>query len=227
TAMMALFIVLWIVGQSKQIKEYVAEYFKDPGAFMENTKGGGAFEYNTLAFGERLGEELLKRQQEKLKEVGDKILAEMGKSPALKDLSKQIVIEMTKEGMRIELVERTESLFFDIGTSHIKEDAVRVLAIIARQLQTMPNHVVIEGHTDARKYSQTDGYTNFELSADRANSARRVLMVNGLAEDKIDEITGYADRRLRDKANPFDLVNRRISILVKFDSVRNSGSREK
>lgn len=227
TAMMALFIVLWIVGQSKQVKEYVAEYFKDPGAFMENTKGGGAFEANTMAVGERLGEELLKRQQEKLKDMGEKILKEMGKSPSLKDLSKQIVIEMTKEGMRIELVERRESLFFDVGTAHMKDDAVKVLSIIAVQLEAMPNHIVLEGHTDARKYSQNDGYTNYELSADRANSARRVLMRNGLSEEKIDQIIGYADKRLRNKADPYDLVNRRISILVKFDDERKSGNSEK
>jgi len=226
TAMMALFIVLWIVGQSKQIKEYVANYFKDPGAFMENTKGGGAFEYNTIAFGERLADDLLKRQQEKMKETGDKIMSEMGKTPALRDLSKQIVIEMTKEGMRIELVEQKESLFFDVGTAHLKDDAVRVLAIIAVQLEAMDNHIVIEGHTDARKYSQKDGYTNFELSADRANSARRVMMKHGLSEEKIDEIVGYADKRLRNKADPYDVVNRRISILVKFDELKNGGNRE-
>ncbi len=224
TAMMALFIVLWIVGQSKQVKEYVANYFKDPGAFMENTKGGGAFEYNTIAVGDRIGEELLKRQQEKLKEMGDKIMEEMSKSPSLKDLTKQIKIEITSEGMRIELVEQSESFFFDVGTAHLKDDAVQVLGIIASELRQLPNHLVVEGHTDARQYSRNDGYTNYELSADRANSARRVLMSNGVAGAKIDEIAGYADKRLRDPDDPYDVVNRRISILVKLDANRSGGS---
>jgi chemotaxis protein MotB len=217
TAMMALFIVLWIVGQSKQVKEYMAQYFKDPGAFSENTKGGGPFEFNKVAVGDRLAEENLKRQEEKLKEMGSKIMEEMKKSPTLKELAKQIKIEITKEGMRIELVEQSNKVFFDVGTSHLKEDAMKVLGIIATELNAMPNHVVLEGHTDSRQYQSTDGYTNFELSADRANSARRVLMKSGLSEKRIDGVMGYADKRLRNPSDPFDVVNRRTSILVKYD----------
>lgn len=107
TAMMALFIVLWIVGQSKQVKEYIANYFKDPGAFFENTKGGGAFEKQEMKVGERVTEEFLKRQeqqQEQLKQMAQKIIDEIKKSPELALLSKQIKMDMTKEGLRIELV---------------------------------------------------------------------------------------------------------------------------
>ncbi|HTY37524.1 MAG TPA: OmpA family protein, partial [Bacteroidota bacterium] len=207
----------WIVGQSKQVKEYIANYFKDPGAFMENTKGGGAFEFNKIAVGDRLEEENLKRQEEKLKEIGEKIMETMKQSPSLKELSKQIKIELTKEGMRIELVEQSNKVFFDVGTANLKDDAVHVLAIIASELSKMPNHVVLEGHTDSRQYQSSNGYTNFELSADRANSARRVLMKNGLDEKRIDGVMGYADKRLRNPADPYDVVNRRTSILVKYD----------
>ena len=217
TAMMALFIVLWIVGQSKQVKEYIANYFKDPGAFSENTKGGGAFEFNKISVGDRLAEEHLKRQEEKLKEMGDKIMEEMKKTPTLKELAKQIKIEITKEGMRIELVEQSNKVFFDVGTSHLKEDAVKVLNIIAGELKTMPNPIVLEGHTDSRQYQSSTGYTNFELSADRANSARRVLMACGLDESRIFGVMGYADKHLRNPSDPLDVVNRRTSILVKYD----------
>ncbi|MCX6135602.1 MAG: OmpA family protein [Ignavibacteriales bacterium] len=217
TAMMALFIVLWIVGQSKQVKEYMAAYFKDPGAFSENTKGGGAFEFNKVAVGEHLMEENLKRQEEKLKEMGEKIMETMQKTPTLKELAKQIKIEITKEGMRIELVEQSNKVFFDVGTSHLKEDATKVLAIIAAELKAMTNHVVLEGHTDSRQYQSTDGYTNYELSADRANSARRILMKNGLEGARIDGVMGYADRHLRNPSDPFDVVNRRTSILVQYE----------
>jgi chemotaxis protein MotB len=219
TAMMALFIVLWIVGQSKQVKESIATYFKDPGAFSENTKGGGAFDSKALALGDRLAEENLKRQEEKLKEMGDKIMETMQKSPTLKELAKQIKIEITKDGMRIELVEQSNKVFFDVGTSHLKEDAVKVLAIIAAELKPMPNHIVLEGHTDSRQYQSTDGYTNFELSADRANSARRILMKCGLDEVRIEGVMGYADKRLRNPNDPYDVVNRRTSILVKYDEL--------
>ena len=217
TAMMALFIVLWIVGQSKQVKEYIAQYFKDPGAFSENTKGGGAFEFEKISVGERLAEENLKRQEEKLKELGEKIMEEMKKTPTIRDLAKQIKIEITKEGMRIELIEQSEKVFFDVGTAHLKEDATKVLTIIAGELVKLPNHVIIEGHTDARQYQSTDGYSNYELSADRANSARRVLMKNGLTDIRLDQVAGYADKRLRNPQNPLDVVNRRVSILVRFD----------
>ncbi len=217
TAMMALFIVLWIVGQSKQVKDYVAQYFKDPGAFMENTKGGGAFEKSDMSVGERVSEEFLKRQQEKMKDVAEKIVQEMGKTEKLKELIKQIKMEFTKEGLRIELVDESQSFFFDVGTSNIKPEAILILDVIAKQLSEIPNHIVVEGHTDARPYLGGNGYSNFELSAERANSARRVLMDKGLNTKQIVEIRGYADSRLRNKANPLDVTNRRISILVKYD----------
>jgi chemotaxis protein MotB len=222
TAMMALFIVLWIVGQSKQVKEYISEYFKDPGAFSENTKGGGAFESQKIPIGERFAEDNLKRQEEKLKEMGEKIMEEMKHTPAITDLAKQITIEITKEGMRIELIEQSHKFFFDIGTAHLKEDATMILAIIGKELAKIPNHVIVEGHTDARQYQTSDGYTNYELSADRANSARRILMKNGLADTRLDQVAGYADKRLRNPRDPLDVVNRRVSILVRYDETKTA-----
>ncbi len=218
TAMMALFIVLWIVGQSKQVKEYVANYFKDPGAFMQNTKGGGVFEKSDIKVGERVTEEYLKRQQDEMKQLADKIISEIKKTPSLKEILNQVKIEFTKEGMRIELVEESQSFFFDVGTANLKPEAIQLLTVIAGELKNLHNHIVVEGHTDSRAYSAAGGYTNYELSSDRANSARRVLMKTGLWEKQIDEIRGYADNRLRNKANPFDITNRRISILVKYDA---------
>jgi chemotaxis protein MotB len=102
-----------------------------------------------------------------------------------------------------------------VGTAKLKPDAIRVLVIIAKEIGKLSNKVVVEGHTDSRQYSQVDGYTNFELSADRANSARRVLQTNGLATEQIDEIRGYADTRLRNTHDPYDATNRRISIIIK------------
>ncbi len=220
TAMMALFIVLWIVGQSKQVKDYIANYFKDPGAFLENTKGGGPFEKQEMKVGERVSEEFLKRQeqqQEQLKQMAEKILNEIKKSPEIAKLTKQIKIEMTKEGLRIELVEESQSFFFDVGTARMKSEAAAVLAVIATELKTIHNRIVVEGHTDSRPYARTDGYTNFELSADRANSARRIMMKEGLTKGQIVEVRGYADSKLRNAADPYDITNRRISILVKYD----------
>lgn len=220
TAMMALFIVLWIVGQSKQVKEYVAQYFKDPGAFMENTKGGGVFEFNKAVVGERIMDEQLKRHEDSLHftAMAQEILKELGGEAGLQHLADQVEIEIIREGMRIELLDRSESFFFDVGTAQLKPEASRLLGIIAHEVAKLPNHVIVEGHTDSRPYSTADGYTNFELSADRANSARRVMVRNGVDLKKFDEVRGVADSRLKNPADPYDVANRRISIVVKFAS---------
>ena len=216
TAMMALFIVLWIVGQSKQVKEAVAGYFKDPGAFAQSSNGGGPFGQNSSVVGEPSVQDLLKREQDSLRQTGETILKELQMRKALADLSQQIKMEIINEGLRIELVDVSESFFFEIGTANLNAAAVDVLAVIAREIGRLPNHVIVEGHTDSRPYSKADGYSNFELSADRANSARRVLVRNGLGEEKVDEVRGYANTRLRNKADPYDVTNRRISIIIKF-----------
>jgi chemotaxis protein MotB len=218
TAMMALFMVLWIVGQSKQVKEYVAQYFKDPGAFHEMTKrGSGVLEGAASLPKPELKEEFLKREAQKLEQMGKEIMQELRKNPKLEGLSKQIQIEIVKEGLRIELVETSESFFFDIGTANLKPDAKGVLTVIAKELSKLPNRIVFEGHTDSRQYSTENGYTNFELSSDRANSARRMLVNEGVRYSQIDEVRGYGDTRLRNAKDPLDASNRRISLLVKFE----------
>jgi chemotaxis protein MotB len=218
TAMMALFIVLWIVGQSKQVKEYVAQYFKDPGAFMENTKGGGFFEQNKMVVGQRVADDLLKRQQDSLRlaGMGKEIAEQLAGEKGLKELAGQVKLEIVREGLRIELLDKSESFFFDVGTATLNEDARRILALIGSELKKLPNKIIIEGHTDGRPYSRADGYGNFELSAERANSARRLLVANGVESKRVDEVRGCADSRLRNPADPYDVTNRRISIIVKF-----------
>jgi chemotaxis protein MotB len=216
TAMMALFIVLWIVGQSKQIKSYVANYFKDPGAFFESTKGGGMFQGSSLVGKEQLLDEALKREEQKLKEMGETILNDLSKDKSLSILLNQVKIEKVAEGMRIELLETSESFVFDVGTATLKPGAMRVLAIIAQEIGKLPNKIIVEGHTDSRPYSRADGYSNFELSVDRANSARRALVAQGFKDRHVDEVRGYADTRLRNVHDPLDVSNRRISIIIKW-----------
>ncbi|HTY01227.1 MAG TPA: flagellar motor protein MotB [Bacteroidota bacterium] len=217
TAMMALFIVLWIVGQSKAVKESVAGYFKDPGAFTSSRGSSGALDGGTGAMEEGGMTDLVK-QQEKLKHLGEEILKEIERTPALKALASQVRFDIVDEGLRIEMIEESNSYFFDVGTSSIKPEAAEVLGIIAAQVDSLPNKLVVEGHTDSRPYARADGYSNFELSAERANSARRVLVKNGVTPSQVDEVRGYADTRLRNTKDPFDVTNRRISVLVKFRS---------
>ncbi|HXF99548.1 MAG TPA: flagellar motor protein MotB [Bacteroidota bacterium] len=217
TAMMALFIVLWIVGQSKQVRQYVAHYFKDPGAFFENTRGGGMFSGNSLLTTQQNVDENLQRESKRLQEMAQTIMGNLKKDSSLARLMKQLSFELTEEGLRIQLYETAENAYFDIGTARLKPEAVGILTAIAQEVGKLPNKVIIEGHTDSRPYSRLDGYTNFELSADRANAARRLLMTAGVRPDQISEIRGYADRMLRDRNRPFDDSNRRITILIKFE----------
>ncbi len=218
TAMMALFIVLWIVGQSKEVKSYVANYFKDPGAFMENTKGGGMLDGGALIGSDQEVDPMLKREREALEKMGQEIMSGLTQDASLATLASQVKIEIIQEGLRIELLEGAKTVFFDVGTATLKPEAVRVLGIIASQIGKLANKVAIEGHTDARPYSRQDGYGNFELSADRANSARRVMTGRGLRSGQVDEVRGYADTRLRNVKDPFDVANRRVSIIIKNEA---------
>lgn len=129
--------------------------------------------------------------------MAQEIVKEMGGKAGLEKLAEQIQMEIVNEGLRIELLDKSESFFFDVGTATLKGDAKNILDIIAKELIKLPNHVIIEGHTDSRAYSTADGYTNYELSADRANSARRVLVRSGVPMSKFDEIRGCADTRLK------------------------------
>jgi chemotaxis protein MotB len=213
TAMMALFIVLWIVGQSQKVKESVAGYFSDPVAFEKSVlKGGGIHPDTTVP-----PVPPISPQQEQLQQAGKTILEALKKRPELEGLSEHVTMELVKEGLRIELLEKSESFFFDVGTSDLKNDAIGVLGVIGTEIGKLPNRVIVEGHTDSRPYNRPDGYTNFELSADRANMARRVLLERGLRQGQVDEVRGYADTRLRDPGDPLSLTNRRISIIIKFD----------
>lgn len=221
TAMMALFIVLWILGQSQEVKEAVAGYFKDPVGFTSN-KGRGILDEKG---GDAMIDMNLKAQMEQraaqkaeMAKMGESIMNELSTSPEFKDLMDQLSVEFVDEGMRIEIVESANDVFFEIGTADLKKNAVLLLEKIGAQLADINNKVIIEGHTDARPYSNGGlGYTNFELSAERANSARRALIMGKLPEKRIDSVIGYADQRLRNTQDPYDVLNRRISIIVKYN----------
>ena len=134
-------------------------------------------------------------------------------------MSKQIEITITPEGLRIELLEDKNGTFYQSGSAQLSDSGQELLALLAAELKTLPNHLLIEGHTDAAQYSTDANYSNWELSADRANSARRLLQQDGVRGDQVTQVRGYADQLLRVKNNPYDPSNRRISILVKNQEV--------
>jgi chemotaxis protein MotB len=205
TAMMALFIVLWLMGSSEKVKKAVAGYFNDP-------KGTSSLLGTTMS-GSGVAVALAKSDDmQKLKE---KLEQEIKARKELEKLSKQIEITVTSEGLRIELIEDKNGTFYQSGSARLSDNGQDLLALLAGELGTLPNHLLIEGHTDATQYSSDASYTNWELSADRANSARRLLQQDGVHSDQVTQVRGYADQLLRVKNNPFDPSNRRISILVK------------
>ena len=210
TAMMAFFLVMWIVGLSQDVKENVAGYFEDPNAFAEavaaGTNPGGP---NTPGSADGQVQE-----RERLKETKETIEKIVAATPEFSDLSKHIDIKLVDEGLMVDLLEAKESLFFDSASAKVKPNAERLLAKIAGELQKLPNKVIIEGHTDIRPLARTDGYTNWELSSDRALSARRVMQAAGLKKDQIAQVRGYAATQLREPKDPEHFSNRRVTIIV-------------
>jgi chemotaxis protein MotB len=211
TAMMSLFIVLWLMNSSDKVKKAVAGYFNDP-------KGTGSLLGTTMA---GTGMAVTAASDDQMQQLKIKLEQEIKSQKELEKLSKQIVITITAEGLRIELLEEKNGTFYQSGSARLSESGQQLLALLAAELKTLPNELLIEGHTDATQYSTDTNYSNWELSADRANSARRLLQQDGVRSNQVTQVRGYADQLLRVKNNPSDPSNRRISILVKN---RNDGA---
>jgi chemotaxis protein MotB len=205
TAMMSLFIVLWLLNCSPQVKRAVAGYFNDPSSKGQQT--------GTLNLGSGETVSIDKQNVEKLKQEIEKAIL---KQADLTKLSKQIDITVTGEGLKIELIEDKGGTFFETGSPKLSDSGVELLSLLATQLKVLPNRLLIEGHTDAQPFSDDRGYTNWELSSDRANSARRLLQQDGIVQSQISQVRGYADQMLRVPSNPLDPSNRRISLIVQW-----------
>jgi chemotaxis protein MotB len=236
--MFALFIVLWIMAQSQSVKMSVSQYFKNPGLLTGSTelKDGTPDEGTlTLGTGETAmpspsisqGENTEKSEAQKadverakLQETIKKIEEMMAVAPELKNLKDQVKFFITDEGLRIELIEKENSLFFDVGSAAAKQQFKKLLQVIAQELVKLPNPVTIEGHTDGRPFG-SKSYTNWELSTDRANAARRLFDEEGFPSNKLHDIRGYADQRLINPQNPLDFTNRRVSVVVHAQDRKN------
>ena len=205
TAMMALFIVLWLMGASEPVKKAVAGYFHDPSGKKSETGNGQG------GIGENLS--LGKQDMSQLKQ---KLEAAMKQAPELEKLKDQVQMTVTAEGLRIELLESEVGTFFESGDAQPTESGIEMLRMLASQLGRMPNKLFIEGHTDARPYASGKDYSNWELSADRANSVRKLVQETGIRPDQVTEVRGCADQRLRKPDDPNSASNRRVSIVVRY-----------
>ena len=205
TAMMALFIVLWLLSSSKEVQQAVGGYFRDPtgtskqiGSAMEGVGESFTISKDNMA---QLKDEL----QETIRQV-----------PNFDTLKSNIEMTITSEGLRIELMESATSTFFDSGKPEPNKDGQDILIALAKELGTLPNKIAIEGHTDSKPYSGKTNYSNWELSVDRANAARRLMQQNGIRGDQIMQVRGYADQHLRKTDDPLDPSNRRVSLIVQY-----------
>jgi chemotaxis protein MotB len=207
TALMALFIVLWLMGSSEKVKKAVAGYFNDP--------KGTASQLGTTMTGTGVVVNQSDEDKKRLEELKDKLEQEIKAKKELEKLSKQIEMTITSEGLRIELIEDKNGTFYQSGSAQLSQNGQELLSLLAAELKTLPNQLLLEGHTDAAQYSHDANYSNWELSADRANAARRLLQEHGVRADQVTQVRGYADQFLRVKNNPYDPSNRRITILVK------------
>ena len=158
--------------------------------------------------------ETLSLSEKQLKEIKEKIEQAMKQIPAFKDMQNQIKMTMTAEGLRIDLLETKRGLFFETGDPAPTVAGGELLKVLATELVKLPNKIAIEGHTDSTPYGRPD-YSNWELSADRANAARRILTESGLEDSRISQVRGFADQRLLLKDDPTNPSNRRISIIVR------------
>ncbi len=206
TAMMALFIVLWLMASSDQVKKSIAAYFLDPKGHKQEVGSGGL---NGSGKSMYLSIDDMKKLKAKLEQAFRSL-------PAVEKLRDQITMTITGEGLRIELVENSNGVFFKSGNAQPTPLGLQAIGLLASQLGDLPNPIILEGHTDAAAYGTTKGYSNWELSTDRAHEARRVMQEHGVRPDQIKQIRGYADQSLRNSANPLDPSNRRISVIVLY-----------
>ena len=213
TAMMAFFLVMWLVGQKQEVKASVASYFRDPGAF---DGGQGVLPGVQSSAPVEAEPPSTEAATEALERAAADVRHALETLPRFEELAKRIDVAVTEEGLRIELREAPDDGFFGSGSAAMKPETVQLLEVIAAELGKLSNRVAVEGHTDSAPYAGRSGeYTNFELSADRANAARRVLVGSGMNPAQVEAVRGYADRRLRTPENPLDPSNRRISIIVR------------
>ncbi len=206
TAMMAFFMVMWLVGSSEDVKQSVAGYFNDPAGSGKESGSGMSGSGQSIT--------LDQNNMDKLKESLESAMKEMPKFEELKD---QVKMTVTGEGLRVELMETEKGMFFDSGSPDPSKNGQDVLAKLAQQLATMDNSILIEGHTDSRPVKGRNGYSNWELSGDRANAARRFMQESGLRPDQVKQVRGFADQALMKKDDPGAANNRRVSIIVQYN----------
>ncbi len=216
TAMFAMFLVLWLVNQSSDVKSAIAGYFQDPLGRADEfgssiMPGEGA---QTQSPRIMTAKQVIDLRRDRLRQVADQIEQQIREVPALAELAEHIEVEITEEGLRVQLLEDSTGVFFESGGAIPKPAGAALLQFLGKKLGGLPNAIVIEGFTDATPYTRKDGYSNWELSVDRANASRRILLAGGLNDAQVQQVRGWADRHLRLPDDPHAASNRRVTVTV-------------
>lgn len=243
TAMMAFFLLMWLLGSSsKQQLEGISEYFKTPlkvalmggssvGASDTLIKGGGGKDMTKkqgqvkpvdgpkgkqkAVDAEDVKKELEKIEKVKLEELKKKIEKAIEDSPNLSKFKNQLLLDITSEGLRVQIVDEQNRAMFNSSKAEMQPYAKQILQELGQMLNGVTNKISLSGHTDATPYPNGEkSYSNWELSSDRANASRRELVAGGMDETKLLRVVGLSSASLFDKENPFNATNRRISIII-------------
>ena len=230
TALMALFLVLWVLSNaSKNDKDAIAEYFSTPllvamskgdrnSASTSAIPGGGPDQ--RFSQGERAHQtprtpRLSGEERRHLQSLKQRLESAVERDPQLHELKQQIAIELSPEGLRVQLLDTDKRPMFELGSANVAPYLRKLLKTFAPVLNELPNRIQISGHTDSHPYPGGDaGYSNWDLSADRAKASRQELVAGGLDSDKLLRVSGMADRIRFQGAGPYDAANRRIEIIV-------------
>ena len=231
TAMMAFFLVLWLTATaSPEQKKAVEGYFRDPVGFTEggspnpvDLEGSASvvneaspdIESSQIQIEDEVVDELSETlEQRRMQELFQELKEQIKQDETLQEFKDQLLIDITDEGLRIQIVDRSGRPMFDSGRAELKYYSQDILFELAKTLGSVNNKLSITGHTDSTPFSGRPGYTNWELSADRANTARRALVAGGVRQQQIARVVGLSDSVLFDSEDPNAPVNRRISIIV-------------
>ncbi len=238
TAMMAFFMLMWIMGSTtKMQKAAISEYFKNPSAFegssaapSQNQGEGTGSKPSIIQFDGAIDmapeatpsetpddsqaeEEAREKDKARLESLQEVLKEAISQSQALAPFKDQLLIEIMPEGLRIQIVDEENRPMFDLGSARLKSYTVDLLKELGALINQVPNRISLTGHTDARPLPGS-GYSNWELSTERANAARRALVAGGMQEDKIGRVVGLSSTVPFNKADPYDPINRRISLIV-------------
>ena len=243
TAMMAFFLVLWLMAATttKPERAAISEYFRNPsplvgqsstpapgmagpgGASTSMIKLGGATDisrgnsndpFQAQQTAKPIPQTEREREQQQLEALKRELEEAISKSQALEPFKDQLLLDLTPEGLRIQIVDKQNRPMFDMGSAALKSYTREILRELSQFINHVPNRISITGHTDTTAYNAVHGYSNWELSADRANAARRALLDGGMTEEKVTRVVGLSSSVLFDKAQPDNPINRRISIVV-------------